>query len=125
MTEPFRADEHRHQQRVAYTLVQSQGWRDVFLPLIAQRCAEQDRLAANGTLDASIRLGAVERRNELLTVLATIYKRADEPNPFDAARTALWATLVPPREPPAPLLSSDDKTPAPPVRRQTTSGSIA
>jgi hypothetical protein len=78
--------------------VQHSGWREVLLPLIAGRLADTERLASNTALSMEIRLGGIDQRQGLLWLLATIYKKADEVNPFDAARLALWSTLLPPRE---------------------------
>jgi hypothetical protein len=91
-------DRDHYEQRACQSLVQHSGWREVLLPLIAGRLADTERLASNTALSMEIRLGGIDQRQGLLWLLATIYKKADEVNPFDAARLALWSTLLPPRE---------------------------
>jgi hypothetical protein len=93
------SDEHLYKQRACQSLLAHSGWRTVVLPLVAERLAQTEQMAAQTALAESVRLGAVDERHALLWLIKTVYRLADEPNPFDAARLALWSTLAPPREP--------------------------
>jgi hypothetical protein len=92
-------DRDHYEQRACQSLVQHSGWREVVLKLVADQLTATERTASRTDLPESVRLGAVDQRQVLLWLLATIYKKADEMNPFDTARLALWSTLLPPREP--------------------------
>jgi len=84
-----------HQQHLAATMVQSQGWRELVMLHVLTRAAQLDHLAAQPQLEATIRLEAIARKEELLGVVKLLYKLADVPNPFEVAREGLYTALLP------------------------------
>lgn len=122
--------DQQHQQRLAFALVQSAGWRELLLAYVLAECAGHDRMASTASLLPQVRLEAIARKDALLALVAQMYKRSGEPNPFDVARGALWSQLVPPSVPdvaPAPGWedSLEGAAPLPKRRPGVTSGSVA
>jgi len=93
---PLRETRCRH-------LVQSQGWREGLLVQVLDRVAELDRLASTPTIEAAVRLEAVARKAELLALVQWAYRTAQEPNPFEVMRGALYGMLRPGEGTPAAM----------------------
>ena len=87
-----------HQRHLATTLVQGQGWRELVMAHVLTRVAQLDHLAVQPQLEATMRLEAIARKDELLGIAKQVYKLADLPNPFEVAREGLYTALVPRRE---------------------------
>ena len=92
-------DVAHHLQTVCLHLVHSQGWREGCLLHLLERLTVLDHLAAQVQLDSAIRLDAIGRKQELLDLVAWVYSRAQEPNPLQVHRAALYTALVPQQTP--------------------------
>lgn len=124
-------EQHQHEQRLCASLVQHPGWREVLLPLVARSLNQSDSIARDIRVSDAVRLGAIDQRHTLLALLKTIYKKADEPDPFDTARMAVWSTLLPPKAPAVPEAQQHEDAVKEALeaiarkQRRVTSGSIA
>lgn len=114
-----------HHKTALSRLLQGEGW-NVVMQLIGQRLAyfEKQLRPTQGVGD--LRLHVLERRNELLDMVGRLYRTAGQPNPFDEAASALWATELRLPEPTADEVALEAEDAAEQLRhRRHQSGGIA
>lgn len=113
-----------HQRALATTLVQSAAWRELVMAHVLTRVAQLDHMAVQPQLDATMRLEAIARKDELLGIAKQVYKLAELPNPFEVAREGLYTMLLP-QQPSAPSAEEMNAAQAIFARRPRVTGTVA